>query len=130
GADSVYRRLVGRQPAALHHARYGRVVLLRRHVAADCRGRGDGYGAADRESTDHAALRRVHEEDPDSRPPRVETMGLNLVMLGPPGAGKGTQADRLAKAERIPKISTCDMLRAAGQARTEIGVRAKGIPGL
>jgi adenylate kinase len=54
-------------------------------------------------------------------------MSLNLVMLGPPGAGKGTQADRLAKARGIPKISTGDMLREAARAGTEIGLRAKAI---
>ena len=54
-------------------------------------------------------------------------MALNLIMLGPPGAGKGTQAERLAQARRIPKISTGDILREAVQAGTEIGRRAKAI---
>jgi adenylate kinase len=54
-------------------------------------------------------------------------MALNLLMLGPPGAGKGTQAERFARTRGIPKISTGDILREAVQAGTEIGLRAKAI---
>ena len=46
-------------------------------------------------------------------------------MLGPPGAGKGTQAERYATSRGIPKISTGDMLRQAAHDGTEIGLRAK-----
>ena len=48
-------------------------------------------------------------------------------MLGPPGAGKGTQAEQIAKARGIPKISTGDILRAAVHNGTEIGERANDI---
>ena len=54
-------------------------------------------------------------------------MALNLIMMGPPGAGKGTQADEIAKAHGIPKISTGDMLREAVQNGTEIGRGANAI---
>jgi adenylate kinase len=50
---------------------------------------------------------------------------INVVMLGPPGAGKGTQAERLARTRRLPKISTGDILREAVQAETEVGRAAK-----
>jgi adenylate kinase len=54
-------------------------------------------------------------------------VALNLIMLGAPGAGKGTQAERFAREHRIPKVSTGDILREAVQTGTEIGLRAKAI---
>ena len=54
-------------------------------------------------------------------------MALNLIMLGAPGAGKGTQAERFARAHSIPRVSTGDILREAVPAGTEIGRRAKAI---
>jgi adenylate kinase len=54
-------------------------------------------------------------------------MALNLLMLGPPGAGKGTQAERFARTRGIPKISTGDILRTAIHEGTDIGRRARAI---
>lgn len=52
-------------------------------------------------------------------------MGLNVVMMGPPGAGKGTQAGRFARERGVPKISTGDMLREAIRARNTTALEAK-----
>jgi len=52
---------------------------------------------------------------------------MRLILLGAPGAGKGTQAQFITEKYDIPQISTGDMLRAAVKAKTELGLKAKSV---
>ena len=57
----------------------------------------------------------------------ANTNVVRLVMLGPPGAGKGTQAEKFARSRGVPRISTGDILREAVQAGTEMGRAAREV---
>src|SRR5919198_3426005 len=54
-------------------------------------------------------------------------MGLNVIMMGAPGAGKGTQAGRFARERGLLKISTGDILREAIKAGSTVGLRARAL---
>src|SRR6266404_5060117 len=117
----------------------GRAVLFRRNVALDRGGRGHGYGAAAGGAAGHAELRRVCAVGPDTRPVVTEKsrvapdtrhpdkLDRAVIFLGPPGAGKGTQAKELARKFGVPHLSTGDMLREHVSKDTPLGVKAKPI---
>jgi hypothetical protein len=75
------------------------------------------------------AVRAAHRDarPGDDRRPPVTPTPTNLVLIGPPGAGKGTQAARLARFLGVPTISTGDMLRQAAQSGSVTGRAVKAV---
>ena len=118
----------------------GAAVLFRRHLASDRRVGDDGHGGAgpgpsagapvrgpgqEGEAEGRAAaLRRSSRE---ARATREWGTSMRMILLGPPGAGKGTQAGGWSSSCGIPQLSTGDMLRAAVAAGTPVGLKAKAV---
>src|SRR5207237_7669220 len=88
----------------------------RRHVRPDRRRRRPRHDAPDGVADDDAQLRRLPEVVP-----------LNVLLLGPQGAGKGTQAKRISEEYGIPHIASGEILRAEMNAGTELGRRVKDV---
>ncbi len=111
---SIYLGLIASLPILLmqdRECRVGAAAAVRWHRDTDRDRRRLRYGEADRKSAHAAQLRRVPQ--------------VRIVLLGPPGAGKGTQAAKLAEKLQIPHLSTGELFRENIGNGTKLGLKAK-----
>ena len=118
---ALYLGAVAALPTILISQTVGQ-LLLRRHLDPDRRRRRARHGQAARGAADDAQLRGLPEV---TRAAGAGLPELNLILLGPPGRGKGTQGERLQEDFRLPYYATGDILRAAVKEETELGKQAK-----